>query len=668
MKILSPAGNFDCLKAAVFNGADEVYLGINHFNARNNIDGFTINSLKEAVDFAHIFNVKVNLAVNILFSNEELQEALDLIVEAYNLGVDYFIIQDLGLAKLIHDNYPEIEIHASTQMGIHNLEGVLSVLKYGFKRIVLARETPLEEIKRIRQNTSVELEYFAQGALCVSFSGNCYLSSYLCNASGNRGKCKQLCRLPYTFLKNGMPLKSGYLLSAKDFNLINRLPDLKNAGIDVIKIEGRARRPFYVAAATREYFNALNNKQIDINNLKLAFNRNYTEGYFNNNGNIISNIQNHIGITIGKVEKVKKGSKFNEVYISSKQKLSPKSTFKFFDSNIEKNTLTAYDLKEISKNYYVLTTTQNVSTGSLVNLIIDSELESQLLSITKKRDININLSLETGNPIKAYFYVDNKLYEVLGEVLQSANNQPLTKQDILVNFNKSNLFNAKINFVKFNNVFLQKRSLNEFRRTVFNKVYDVLTTVNKQKLQKTQIQTNFKTIVFNDFQIVENRNEKLISKNIIYSPSYYDLQDIKSFYDLCMQNKKNFYLDTPNFALKEDIDLLKNIIEKTQVSIVANNYYALTFNTNIIIGAGLNVYNNKTAQIYNAPIITAESNISSKIDFAYMTLRHCPLKSHLESTCSACKYCDNYAFKMDNGQILKLKRKKLTSCTFYLTK
>ena len=145
MKILSPAGNFESLKMAIYNGADEIYLGINHFNARNNIDGFSIETLEQAVDFAHIFGVKVNLAINILFRDDELQDAIDTIVNAYNLGVDSFIIQDIGLASLVHENYPEIEIHASTQMAIHNLEGVKAIEKFGFKRVVLARETPLEE-------------------------------------------------------------------------------------------------------------------------------------------------------------------------------------------------------------------------------------------------------------------------------------------------------------------------------------------------------------------------------------------------------------------------------------------------------------------------------------------------------------------------------------------
>ena len=299
MKILSPAGNFESLKMAVYNGADEVYLGINDFNARNNIDGFSIDTLKDAVEFAHLYNVKVHLAINILFTDDELNDAVDIVKKALCIGVDAFIIQDLGLISLVNKLYPEAEIHLSTQMGIHNLEGIKALSKYKFKRVVLSRETPLSEIRRIKANTDVEIEYFAQGALCVCFSGNCYLSSYALNASGNRGKCKQLCWLPYTLKKKGKNIKTGYLLSAKDFNMLSRLDEMKKAGVDAIKIEGRARRPYYVGVATRQYYNALNGIKTDQSQLELAFNRTYTEGYFNGNGNIISNVQNHIGIEVG---------------------------------------------------------------------------------------------------------------------------------------------------------------------------------------------------------------------------------------------------------------------------------------------------------------------------------------------------------------------------------
>lgn len=667
MKILSPVGNLESLKMAVYNGADEIYLGINEFNARNNINGFDLKSLKETVGFAHIFNIKVCLAINILFSDEELQSSLDIVVDAYNLGVDAFIVQDLGLAKLISENYPEIELHASTQMGIHNLEGVKFCEKLGFKRVVLARETPLTEIKRIKKNSNIELEYFVQGALCVSFSGNCYLSSYLCDASGNRGRCKQLCRLPYTFEKNGKFIKSGYLLSAKDFNMIDRLDDLKNAGIDVLKIEGRARRPFYVAIATREYYNALHNKPINKDNLKLAFNRNYTAGYFDGNGNIISNLQNHIGINVGKVYKVVFRKKFNEVYITSNRKLSPKSTFKFFSNGKENNTLTAYDLKETTKGRYILTTTQKIKIGDDVNLIVDDQLEKSILSETKKKKIEISISAKENCPIKATFFINSQKCEVLGVLCQPAKNQPITIEEIKDNFKKSDIFESKITIEDLENVFIPKQQLNEFRRIVFTKIYEELTTRFQHNLNPVEIKDDYKVVKFEDFQFVENSDEKLLNKNIVYSPEKYDLEDIKFFKQKCENLNRKAYLDTPNFALSKDIELLSKIINETKISIIANNYYALNFNTDVVIGGGLNVYNSLSAKFFDKPIITAESNISSQIKSPYMTLRHCPFKTHLNANCQNCPYSKGYVYKMESGKILKIKRKKLSTCTFYLT-
>lgn len=667
MKLLSPAGNFECLKMAIYNGADEVYLGINQFNARNNIDGFNLDNIEEAVDFAHIHNVKVNLAINILFSDDEIQTALDTIVEAYNKGVDCFIIQDLGLAYLVNKNYPEIEIHASTQMGIHNLEGVKFLEQFGFKRVVLARETPLDEIKRIKENSNVEIEYFAHGALCVSFSGNCYLSSYLCNASGNRGKCKQLCRLPYTLEKNGKAIKSGYLLSAKDFNMIDKLEDLKKAGVDVIKIEGRARRPFYVATTTRQYFNALNNIKVDNQELALAFNRNYTPGYFNGNHEIISNIQNHIGIKIGKITKVIKGKKFNEVYFSSNRNLYPKSTFKIFDDDKELNTLTAYDLCLINKNLYKLTTTQEIKENTNIHLIVDAKAEDEISQFINKKVINVDIFVEKYKQIKATLYLDKPLI-ITGEVLEEAKNSPLSENEIISNFKKSDFFEPIVKIRILDNVFMKKQSLNQFRRCVYDKLFEYLTKQFKHNLQKIKISTNYNPIPFSNFEIVENTNVNCCSKNIIYSPEEYNLKDINSFISKCEKLGKKLYLDTPNFALKEDIESLKEIISKTNIPIIANNYYALTLNTEIVIGSGLNVFNSYTAKFYNKPIITAESSIGAKINYHYMTLRHCPMKSHIKgASCANCPYDNCYNYKMENGKKLHLKRKKLTTCTFYLT-
>lgn len=663
MKLLSPAGDFESLKMAVFYGADEVYLGVKDFNARN-IEGFSLTSLREAVDFAHVYGVKVHLAVNILFSNSELQSALDLVVDAYNLGVDAFIIQDLGLASLISKNYPEICIHASTQMGLHNLEGVQFAKKLGFSRVVLSRETPLDEIKRIKQNCDIEIEYFAQGALCVSFSGNCYLSSYLCGASGNRGKCKQLCRLPYKFFEGNKKLAEGYLLSAKDFCMADRLQELKDAGVDAIKIEGRARRPYYVAVATREYRNALDGKPADLSELKLAYNRDFTPGYFDGNGNIISNYKNHIGVQIGKITKVVRGKNFNEIFISSRQKIAPKSTIKTFDGFVEKNTLTLFDIKEVEKNLYRATTTQNVENGLDVNLIIDAS-KNDVENFTRKIDISLKVYAFENQKIKAEFIYNNRTYVFEGETCEKAKNQALTEHDICNNFSKNVFFSPTV-FVQTQNAFLTKAQLNNFRRNVYEKITQILTQNNNKKLYKTKIDVNVETKAFEDFEITENSSEIYHNKNVIYSPEIYEIDDIKNFVSNCKKQNKIPYLDTPNFSLEKDVKLLQNIIEKTQTNIIANNYYALAFKTQIVAGWGLNVFNNISANVLGVPTVGAECEVFPKMQAPFMTLRHCPMKSNMGANCSNCPYHEGFSYQMENGKKMFLKRKKLCSCTFYL--
>lgn len=664
MKLLSPAGDFESLKMAVFFGADEVYVGVKDFNARN-IEGFSLETLKQAVEFAHLYGVKVHLAVNILFCDDELQSALDLVVQAYNLGVDAFIIQDLGLACLVHKHFPQVCMHASTQMGIHNFEGVRFAKELGFSRVVLSRETPLDEIKRIKQNCDIEIEYFVHGALCVSFSGNCYLSAKQCEASGNRGKCKQLCRLPYEFFDGDKKIGEGYLLSAKDFCMAERLNDLKEAGVDAIKIEGRARRPFYVGVATREYRAALDGKNVDFEALKLAFNRNFTAGYFDGNGRIISNIQNHIGLRVGKVQSVKRGKKFNEIFICSKRDIPPKSTIKLFDGDDEKNTLTLFDIKSVDKNLYRATTTQRVESGLDVHLIVDAEQEQSMLKTTKKVEMGISVKAFAGEKISAEFKHDGEKYVWFGDVCEEAKNQALTEQNIMDNFLKNDLFFPNI-IVKTKNAFLTKSSLNNFRRETYEKIYEILTKNNIEKLQEIKIDTNLCSLGFEDFEITQNSHKKYNKTNIIYSPETYEINDIKNFVENCKKQNKIPYLSTPNFALKNDIILLKNIVEKTGINIVANNIYALEFETQKVAGAGLNVFNHVAANFLGVPVMACESDEFSHVNFPLMTLRHCPMKTHLFSSCDKCPYHDGFFYVCQNGKKLELKRKKLSTCTFYL--
>lgn len=661
MKVLAPAGDIESVKMAVYNGADEIYLGVRDFNARNNIQGLSLDEVKKAVEFAHIFNVRVFLTVNILFRDDELQSALDVIVEAYNFGVDAFILQDIGLMSIIAKNYPQIELHASTQMGVHNLEGVRELEKLNVKRVVLSRETPLDEIKRIRDNSNIEIEYFVHGALCVAFSGNCYLSSYMFNASGNRGKCKQLCRLPYELTYDNKTVASGYLLSAKDNNMLARLDDLKNAGVNSLKIEGRARRPFYVGVITKAYRNAVDGKDYDSEDVLLAFNRGFTEGYFNGNGDIISKIQNHIGIEIGVVEKFIKGRKFNEIYFSSNKEISPKSTLKFFKGNEEIATISAFDLKPTNTGY-VLTTTQEIEENLKVHLIADFKKENGILTKTHKKPIKIHIKALKNEKFYAKTEIYGKNIELFGEVLKEAKSQPITKEELTENFNKNEYFDVSID-AELDSVFIVKKVLNEFRRNFFDLVVSTLTKVERESLKPIDVEEKFAYPLTN-FKIVDKpiSSEKAIT---IYSPNEYVLKDIETFISECEKSNSKPVLNLPNFVLSQDIEYLKEIVEKTKIAVVVNNLYALDFKTEKIIGGGINVFNSYSATYLNLPFIKAEGEDS--FFMPYMTLRHCPMKQHLGGNCANCPYKDGYKYKMANGNVMKLKRVKLSTCTFQLT-
>lgn len=277
-------GDFECLKAAVQNGADAVYLGASSFSARASAKNFDLNDLEEAINYAKLRNVDVHLALNTLIKNSEFNDALELAKKAYELGISAIIVQDYGLCSYLLRYLPDLPIHASTQMSLHNLEGAKEVESLGFKRAVLARELSINEIEFIKNNTSIELETFIHGALCISYSGQCLMSSMIGGRSGNRGKCAQICRLPYELIdtSKNKSIDKGYLLSPKDLCGLNYIPDLINIGVSSLKIEGRLKSPEYVATVTRIYRKyidlALSNNEYvvdekDKKDLMQAFNR-----------------------------------------------------------------------------------------------------------------------------------------------------------------------------------------------------------------------------------------------------------------------------------------------------------------------------------------------------------------------------------------------------------
>ncbi len=274
-EILAPAGGQEQLIAAVRCGADAVYLGTQKFNARNNAANFSAEDLCNAVAYCHERNVSVYVTMNTLVTDSEINEVIEEIKMIAESGADAVIIQDLGVAALWKKYCPSMKLHASTQMTVHNLSGAKEAEKLGFSRIVLARELSFDEIKHIARNVNAEIEVFVHGALCMSVSGSCLLSSMIGSRSGNRGRCAQPCRL--NFNVNGRE----YALSLKDLSLAENIKDLENAGVKSFKIEGRMKRPEYVAAAVTAIRNAREGKPVDMESLRAVFSRSgFTKGYF----------------------------------------------------------------------------------------------------------------------------------------------------------------------------------------------------------------------------------------------------------------------------------------------------------------------------------------------------------------------------------------------------
>lgn len=325
IELLAPVGSFDALKAAVQNGANAVYLGGKDFSARASANNFDREELIEAVKYAHIRDVRVFVTTNTLIKQNEIEDFVEYAKFLYDIDVDALIMQDIGVAMLIHDLLPDFELHASTQMVAHSLEDVQYLESVGFKRVVLARELTVDEIKYICDNTNVDIEVFVHGALCVCYSGGCLMSSMIGNRSGNRGRCAQPCRQKYTMIdiSTGEEIHSNgeYLLSTKDLNTIEDVDKIIETGVLSLKIEGRMKKPEYVATVINSYRNAIDEyqatKKVNIStetmeDLYTIFNRKFTKGLILGEvGEDVmnSNVPNNQGLYVGKVVDYNKKAK-----------------------------------------------------------------------------------------------------------------------------------------------------------------------------------------------------------------------------------------------------------------------------------------------------------------------------------------------------------------------
>lgn len=543
VELLAPVGNMDSLKAAVMAGCDAVYLGGVLFGARAFAGNFTNEEIVDAINYAHLYGVKVYVTINTIIYDSEVERFLDYVRFLHKNNVDAVIIQDIGMFDLLRKKFPNLELHASTQMNIHNYDGALLAKKLGFKRVVMARETPIDVIKKIKEEIDIEIEVFIHGALCVSYSGECLLSALVGKRSGNRGTCAQICRKKYDFYdddKNKLNINN-YLLSTKDLCTLKYIDKLIEIGVDSLKIEGRMKRSPYVYLVTKTYRKVIDNyyntgklkiDENDIIELKKMFNRNFTKGFMlneDNNNFTYDKRPNNIGIEVGQViskvkndlkikltydvsvhdglrildDKEDKGLVINKMFINNKSVLEAKKG----------DVITLKYDKYVEKNSKVLLTSSKKQLDSISEAIKNQERFIYIdLNFTAKENENLKLTITDGL---------NSVTEVLDKTLMRAINKETSHDVIKKQLSKLGNTVYKARSITLNlddNLFINIKDINEIRRRAISKL-------NEKRLYKIDFVEKDYTIGVPDFPsikqtavLVNKENESLKDKyDLIYT-------------------------------------------------------------------------------------------------------------------------------------------------------
>ena len=691
VELLSPAGNKEMLKSAIHNGADAVYLSGIKFGARKFADNFTNEELVNAIKYAHLYGVKVYVTINTLIKDNEVKEFIEYVEFLHKNNVDAVLMQDIGMIYLVRKTFPNLEIHASTQFHNHNIEDLKFLKSIGIKRAVLARELSINDIKNL--DVDIEKEVFVHGALCISYSGECLMSSIIMNRSGNRGCCAGMCRLPYRLYENQKRLitEGDYLLSTKELCTLENLKDILDANIDSIKIEGRMKSPEYVGYVTKLYRKALNqyyeNKQIkfteeEINNLKVLYNREFTKGYIlNDNENIINQISpNHKGIKIGKVIKI------TDKYIKIKleKELNQEDAIRFNNSNLGMYANFIYDenkrLINKGKLNQIILIDNKVDLKELddVYKTIDIKLINEIKNYEEKKiPIEIEAIIKKDRPIEIKFKDENNIVETKGPKPEIALSNPITKEIVEEKLTKlgNSIYmckNFRINLDE--NMFIPIKELNVIRRTLIEKL-------NNKRLEN---KTEFKKVDYNykKSNITETNSISIIIDN---EQDYLDLNKFnlnfytenKVLYEK-YKNNKNIYFRLKrvinNFEEYENEKLLINDIGATNkykdkneiiTDIYSNvtNCYSAKFLTELgvkRIGVSPELSIEEANNLYETYIKVfnetpnLEIQIYGKIEL--MLLKHCVIKTNKnkEHKCSMNCKKNNYYLEDRNNKKYKL--------------
>ena len=485
-ELLAPAGNMEALKAAIANGCDAVYLGMQKFGARAYSDNFDEETLAEAVNYAHLRDVKVYVTMNTIVFEDELCEMREQLAFLNRIGTDALIVQDMAVFDYIVSHFPDMEVHCSTQMGIDDLEGTLLMKELGAKRVVLAREVDIEKAKKIRCEAKVAIEIFVHGALCVSYSGNCLMSGLIGYRSGNRGRCVGSCRKPYELIDvtSGKSLGTSYILSTKDLNTIDHIEELKS--LDSLKIEGRMKEASYVANVVSKYRKALDGigTEADKDELKKTFNRTFTKGYlFGEDPKNLTNIQkpNNFGYEIGVVSGVYKGMYEIRLHEALRQ-----NDIIRIDHNNEDVNLSVVKLYDKEANLIngadslcYIRIKEKLAKGDVVYKTKDynfyKDIEKSMEGEFRHFPLDVKVYAYPGVPLRAEAQgLGARCFYESKEILEEAQNQPTGFESVKKQFAKlgDTVFTLQNLEFEESGAFIPVKMLNEARRSIVDKLYE----------------------------------------------------------------------------------------------------------------------------------------------------------------------------------------------------
>lgn len=616
MKIVAPAGNMERFYSAISATADEIYLGLKGFGARRNAENFTVEELKQAIDYAHLRGSRIFLTLNTIMTNREIELLYPTLKDLYNYGLDAIIVQDLGYAEYLHKNFPSIEIHGSTQMTVANYYEINYLKELGFKRIVLPRELSFEEIKEIRKNTDIELEVFVSGSLCISFSGNCYMSSFIGGRSGNRGMCAQPCRKEY---KTSCGEKS-YFLSPKDqLYGLDEIKKLQEIGVESIKVEGRMKDISYVYETVSYFRNLINGIDKEENTPKL-FNRGYSKGYFYDNDKTIMNrdYSYNMGEKIGEV--VGKSIRLDEDVVSGDgitfvlkdyKNLGGTYIGKINVANIKEDRKIAYKNEKLILNFpdgtkYIFRN---------YNKRLNDEISKKIKSTDKKLEINFDFTAKLNEKLILKTYLEDEngnrilnLEEISETLTQKAQKRAISEEDIkekLTEIGDSEFTVKNIKIDIDENIFIPLSELKNLKRNAVEKFREKILSYFRRDLDcelKENNQEYFK------LEIEKDKPKDLEIRVIVSNEEQKNfLENIKNEYNI-----KEIYYRTYDIA-KQSMLGQHNLDNK-----LASNLYELLENKNsdVILNWNMNIVNSYTISVLEKIEKLESFIVSPEINFS----------------------------------------------------